>query len=102
MNVNKRLRGLAAIGACLLALSLVPATAAARDPAAQNDAPALWKIAGPKGEVFLFGSFHLLPADVTWRTPAVESALNEAEVVVFETDFGETEDQQAMQSLIGK
>ena len=42
---------------------------------AQTDAPALWKIGGPKGSVYLFGSFHMLPPDVKWRTPALQKAL---------------------------
>jgi len=97
------LRGLvAAIGASLAALSLAFSPVATRDAAAQADAPALWKVDGPKGRVFLFGSFHLLPAGVQWRTLAVESALNEAAVVVFETDFAGARDPRVSQALIAK
>jgi len=32
----------------------------------------------PKGEFFLFGSFHLLPADVEMANPRRRSALNGA------------------------
>src|SRR6266852_6431848 len=96
------LRGLvAAIGASLAALSIAFSPVATRDAAAQADAPALWRIAGPKGNVFLFGSFHLLPADVKWRTPAVESALNGAAVMVFETDFAGAQDSQALIAKYG-
>jgi uncharacterized protein YbaP (TraB family) len=102
MKLPEGLRGLlAAIGASLAALSLAFSPVATRDAAAQVDAPALWRVDGPKGSVFLFGSFHLLPADVKWRTPAVESALNEAAVVVFETDLA-GEDPQVSQALIAK
>jgi uncharacterized protein YbaP (TraB family) len=103
MKFSQGLRGLvAAIGAGLAALSIAFSPVAARDAAAQVDAPALWRVAGPKGNVFLFGSFHLLPADVKWRTPAVESALNEAAVVVFETDFAGAQDPRVSQALIAK
>jgi len=103
MKFSQGLRGLAAaIGASLAALSIAFSPVATRDAAAQVDAPALWRIAGPKGNVFLFGSFHLLPADVKWRTPAVESALNEAAVVVFETDFAGAQDPRVSQALIAK
>jgi uncharacterized protein YbaP (TraB family) len=103
MKFSQGLRGLvAAIGASLAALSIAFSPAATRDAAAQVDAPALWRVAGPKGNVFLFGSFHLLPADVKWRTPAVESALNEAAVVVFETDFAGAQDPRVSQALIAK
>jgi len=97
------LRGvLAAIGASLAALSLAFSPAATRDAAAQVDSPALWRVTGPKGKVFLFGSFHLLPADVKWRTPAVESALKEAAVVVFETDFANAQASQALLARYGR
>src|SRR5712692_7474723 len=103
MNPPQGLRGIvAAIGVSLAALSLALSPAATRDAAAQADAPALWKVDGPKGRVFLFGSFHLLPAGVKWRTPAVESALNEAAVVVFETDFAGAQDSRVSQALIAK
>ena len=99
----QELRGLvAAIGASLAALCIAFSPVAARDAAAQGDSPALWKVAGPKGSVFLFGSFHLLPADVKWRTPAVDKALNEAAVIVFETDLAGALDPQASQALIAK
>lgn len=103
MKFSQGLLGLvAAIGAGLAALALAFSPIATRDAAAQVDAPALWRVAGPKGNVFLFGSFHLLPADVKWRTPAVESALNEAAVVVFETDFAGAQDPRVSQALIAK
>ena len=103
MKSPRGLRGLvAAIGASLAALALAFSPVAALDAAAQVDAPALWKVAGPKGSVFLFGSFHLLPADVKWRTPAVESALSQAAVVVFETDFAGAQEPLVSQALIAK
>jgi|SRR5438093_8709489 len=103
MKPPEGLRGfVAAVGASLAALSLAFSPVATRDAAAQVDAPALWRVDGPRGRVFLFGSFHALPVGVKWRTPAVENALNEAEVVVFETDFGGAQDTQASQALIAR
>ena len=96
----RHLAGTAA--ASLFALALAIAPCAAQDRAGRVDAPPLWEIAGPKSKVFLFGSFHLLPADVKWRTPAVESALKEARVVVVETDLSAAGDPQAMQALIAR
>jgi uncharacterized protein YbaP (TraB family) len=62
--------------ACALAAALLAiAPAAAQDRGEGVEAPPLWKIQGPKGTVFLYGSFHLLPPDVKWRTPAVDGAL---------------------------
>ena len=103
MKAPEGLRGLAAaFGTGLAALSIAFSPAATRDATAQGDSPALWKAAGPKGSVFLFGSFHFLPDDVKWRTPAVDNALNEAAVVVFETDLAAAENPQVSQTLIAK
>lgn len=69
---------------------------------AQTDAPALWKITGAKGNVYLFGSVHLLPAEVKWRTLQVERALQESRILVFEVDPALAQDQQVMTQLIVK
>ena len=91
----------AAITIALLALA--PADRAfARDKAAAVDTPALWKIDGPKGDVYLFGSVHLLPQGVNWRTPALDAALNEARVIAFEIDLDEARNLGATQQLIAK
>lgn len=70
--------------------------------AASADSPALWRIATPKGQVHLFGSMHLMPPDVRWRTPAVARALDQARVVVFETDIGESRDQEVVRPLLAR
>jgi uncharacterized protein YbaP (TraB family) len=85
-----------------VATGLAFAQPAPRDVPARADAPALWKIGGAKGNVYLFGSFHMLPPDVRWRTPALEKALNEAGSVVLETDLAGLSDPQAAQALIAK
>lgn len=100
MNIEKRRSFLRVLGTALLAASFVFAPAAAQQAAVQLDKPALWKIPGPKGNVYLFGSFHLLPPGVNWRTAAVERALEEASVVVFETDLVAAQRPQTMQALI--
>jgi uncharacterized protein YbaP (TraB family) len=87
----------AAFAACLvLAESTAPAFARDTTP----DAPAIWKIDGPQGDVYLFGSVHLLPKDVNWRTPALDAALNEAKVVVFEIDLDKAKDPASTKDLI--
>ena len=101
--MNKPLRHFAgAVLTGLVALAVLIAPGAAQDTAGPVDTPPLWKVEGKKGSLFLFGSFHLLPADVKWRTPAVESALKEASVVVVETDLAAADDPQAMQALIAR
>jgi hypothetical protein len=81
-------------------LLFVAPIAEARDAAAH--APALWKIDGPKGDIYLFGAVHLLPRGVAWRTPALEAALNDAQVLVFEIDIDAGQNIAATQALIAK
>lgn len=48
-------------------------------------APAIWRVRGPKGAVWIFGSVHALPEGADWRRPALMRALARADVVYFET-----------------
>jgi len=48
--------------------------------------PALWKLSDADTTVFLFGTVHLLPPDMTWRTPALLTAEAEAKAVYLEAD----------------
>jgi uncharacterized protein YbaP (TraB family) len=72
-----------------------PGGAAATDPAAPASAsqvapgapgPALWKTGDADTTVYLFGTVHVLPPELAWRTPLVDNALAEAKTVYFETD----------------
>jgi hypothetical protein len=46
--------------------------------------PSLWHVSGPKGEVYILGSVHVLPASVHWRSPEIANALARSDVFVFE------------------
>ena len=59
----------------LLALA-VPASAA----------PAIWEVRDADSRIWLFGSFHLLPEDVVWRTPLFDKAFKQSDKVYFEAD----------------
>src|SRR4051812_38501338 len=60
---------------------------------AQALQPAMWKIMNGKSTVYLLGSVHLLPAGFSWRTPAIDHAVEAADVFLFETnvDFANAE-----------
>ena len=79
--------------ATVAAIALASGSALAQAPAPTAPAvekriatPAIWTIAKPGGgTITLFGSVHLLPPNLEWRTPALTEALAKADVVVFET-----------------
>ena len=49
--------------------------------------PGLWKVADEDTTIYLFGTVHALPSDVNWKTPAVATALAEADSLVTEIDM---------------
>lgn len=87
--------------AAIAALALLSAGVSAKEPV-RAEAPALWKIQGAKSNVYLLGSIHVLPPQANWRSPAIERALKEAEVVVFEVDMVEEQNPQVIQPLMLK
>ncbi|WP_109357106.1 TraB/GumN family protein [Sphingorhabdus sp. EL138] len=50
--------------------------------------PALWKVTGTKpeqqGTAYMFGTIHILPKDVNWRTPLLETALKDSDRLIIE------------------
>jgi uncharacterized protein YbaP (TraB family) len=77
MRISRLLR---CFGALLVAAVVAPAGALA--------APAMWKVSDSDSSVWLFGSIHVLPPGVDWRTPAFDAVLAKAETVYFEADVG--------------
>jgi uncharacterized protein YbaP (TraB family) len=57
--------------------------------------PALWKVVGKRGTVYLFGSLHLLPPNVDWHARNITRAIAASDVFVFETP----EDQDMLQKV---
>jgi uncharacterized protein YbaP (TraB family) len=56
-------------------------------PVAEAAGPALWKVGDADTTVYLFGTVHVLPSELVWRTPQIDKALGEAKAVYFETDI---------------
>lgn len=48
--------------------------------------PAVWRLADADSDVVLFGTVHILPPDLKWRSPALDRAFAEADTVWFETE----------------
>jgi uncharacterized protein YbaP (TraB family) len=55
-------------------------------PAPVSARPALWRIGDEDTTIYLFGTVHVLPPELSWRTKPVEDALNASKAVYFETD----------------
>lgn len=66
----------------VLALGL----AGACGPAPPAGEPALWRISDADSEIWLFGTVHVLPPELRWRSPRVDAAFAAADEFVTETD----------------
>lgn len=63
-------------------------TAAAETAASEMPGkPALWKVADEDTTIYLFGTVHMLPADVDWNSGVVNEALASADALVTEVDM---------------
>src|SRR5438309_6707443 len=69
----------------VLGLSLLIGTAAADARAPKVARPALWEVSDPDTTIYLFGTIHLLPDDLQWRTPAFENEVASSDQLVVET-----------------
>lgn len=83
--------------AALAVLLLLPAACGKKpEPVAEtpapaatpvSDGPALWSLGDADTKVYLFGTVHILPPGMAWRTAKIDAALAEAKAVYFETDI---------------
>ena len=83
-------RIVAALGIPLL-LGAAPAQALAPKEAR----PALWEVSDPDTTIYLFGTIHLLPSDLRWRTAKFDQAVASSQQLIVETIV----DQQNLQSI---
>ena len=93
-----------AVGLLLALLTALAVSSASAQPQVQPALPpaimaypSLWHIKTDKGEVYLLGAVHVLPANVHWRTPQIVRALSRSDVFVFEVP----EDPKSVQELQG-
>jgi uncharacterized protein len=89
--MTKLLQRLIAPFAALFALGATVADA----KAPQTARPALWEVSDPDTTVYLFGTIHLLPDDLQWRTSAFDQAVANSQQLVVETIVN----QQDLQSI---
>ena len=95
MTLKSLLRGvIAALGIPLL-LGSVPAEA--RTPKIAH--PALWEVTDPDTTIYLFGTIHLLPDDLQWRTPKLDDAMASSQELVVETIVDEKNPTKLMSAM---
>ncbi len=84
-------RAVAALGGATL-LASSPGAGAPTRPTAR---PALWEVTDADTTIYLFGTIHLLPDDLKWRTQKFDQALEDSQELYVETIV----DQQHPQAL---
>ena len=91
--------GSAASGAAPAAPARAVASGPAAAPATKTVAtPAIWRVKGAKGTVYLFGSVHVMKPDVDWETGKVKAAFDSADTLYLE--IANLDDQSAAQPLL--
>jgi uncharacterized protein len=76
------------------ALLLLGSCSKAPQPAqfVEDGKPAIWRVSGPEGTAWIFGTVHLLPPDTDWQTPVMDHAMREADMLVLEASGLDDED----------
>ncbi len=75
------------LGILLLLFACSKPDAAPQAMAKQQGTPALWKVAAPGGKggvAYLFGTVHMLPANVEWQSGALDAAIQASDKLVIE------------------
>lgn len=81
-------------------LSMMKDAMATAQATSGNGSPAMWTFSDDDTTVYLFGTVHLLKPEVTWRSPALDAALGEADTLILEADVASAESAAEMQKLI--
>jgi uncharacterized protein YbaP (TraB family) len=87
------------LAAAALALAACAPSPPRSDPPPQGE-PALWRVADADSEIWLFGSVHLLPPDLQWRSPRLDAAFAAADEFVTETEMPGPQTASAFQAFI--
>lgn len=92
-----------ALGACAKESAPPPQASVAESATAQPPAqqgPAMWRLADEDSEIFLFGTFHLLPKNIEWTTEAFDDAMEATATTITEVDTRSAAAQAKMAALV--
>lgn len=73
---------------------------ASSPPTAVEKGPAMWRVADADSTIYLFGTFHILPAGAKWTTLSFDAAMKETPVTLTEVDTTSAEAQKTMSALV--
>ena len=62
--------------------------------------PAMWKLADNDTTVYLYGTVHLLPPELDWKTPEFEQAFESADKLFLEADLKSPDAVKTMQAAM--
>lgn len=82
-----------------LLLSFALAACGSAAPAAPAK-PAMWKLSDPDTTIYLFGTVHVLPKDLKWRTPRFDKTVVGAQELVLE--IADQDDKAEMAKVYGR
>jgi uncharacterized protein YbaP (TraB family) len=95
-----------AIGGALFAAGLffVPQVAHAQpasvDYSGVDAAPAIWRITDEDSEIYLFGTFHILPPSLKWETDELNLIIDRIDALYLEADVHTPEAQARVQAMV--
>jgi uncharacterized protein YbaP (TraB family) len=87
-------RAVAALG-----LSILIASAPVQAKAVETAHPALWEVSDPDTTIYLFGTIHLLPDNMQWRTAKFDKAVESSQQLMVETIVDEKDPTKLMSVL---
>jgi uncharacterized protein YbaP (TraB family) len=107
MYLPQRLQRLAsACGAIFTGASLMVAVASGPVQAQLADytglpaTPAIWHLSDADSDIYLFGTFHLLPPSLDWQTDQLRADLASADALYLEADVQGEQAQAQVQALV--
>jgi uncharacterized protein YbaP (TraB family) len=82
-----------------LGIPMLVGSVAAEARAPQLARPALWEVSDPDTTIYLFGTIHLLPSDLQWRTTTFDQAVSGSQELVVETIVDEKNPTKLMSAM---
>jgi uncharacterized protein YbaP (TraB family) len=70
------------------------------DYSAVDAEPAIWRLSDADSEIYLFGTFHLLPPSLKWQTDELDLIMERIDALYLEADVHTPEAQARVQAMV--